>query len=231
MNDQFDRTRKLIGEENLTKLADSHVLVVGLGGVGSFALESLIRCGIGKLTIVDFDTVDVTNLNRQLQTLQENIGRKKTDVFRERALAINPDVQIRTKELFVNQDTVTQLFDVEYDYAVDCIDSVEGKLAIWKYCQQNNIPFVSSLGMANRLDPQKVELTKLNRTTGDPLARSLRYKAKREGISLDVDVVFSSETPMMVSQTRQALGSVMFVPATAGLTCGYCVIRNLIKEN
>ncbi|MBR0138407.1 MAG: tRNA threonylcarbamoyladenosine dehydratase [Erysipelotrichaceae bacterium] len=230
MTDRFDRTRKLVGEKALERLQNSHVLVVGLGGVGSYALESLIRSGIGTLTIADFDTVDISNLNRQLETLQENIGRKKTAVFLERAFQINPDVRIRVRDLFVNNDTAGSLFDVQYDYAVDCIDSSEGKLAIWKICQQRNIPFVSSLGMANRLDPQQVQLTKLNKTTGDPLARKLRYEAKKEGIDLNIDVVFSSETPLRTSETKGDLGSMMFVPAAAGLTCGYCVIRNLIED-
>ncbi|MBR6957777.1 MAG: tRNA threonylcarbamoyladenosine dehydratase [Erysipelotrichaceae bacterium] len=230
MTRQFERIERLLGQEGVQKLHDSHVLVVGLGGVGSYCLESLIRSGIGKLTIADFDTVDETNLNRQLQTLRENIGAKKTDIFIERAKAINPDVEIRAFEMFVNKETANSLFDTDYDYVADCIDSTEGKITLWKICQEKQIPFVASLGMANRLDPQKVIITKLNRTTGDPLAKNLRYLAKKEGLSLDIDVVFSSEQPIIVSQTKSALGSMMFVPASAGLTCGYQIVRGILER-
>ncbi len=230
MNERFNRIEKLLGKEAVEKLNRCHVLVVGLGGVGSYALESLIRSGIGNLTIADFDTVDITNLNRQLETLSGNVGKKKTEVFQERAKEINPDVNVRVRDVFVNNDTVEDLFDVQYDYAVDCIDSTEGKLALWKAAQQRSIPIVASLGMANRLDPQKVELTRLNKTTGDPLARKLRYSAKKEGLDLNIDVVFSSEVPLRTSETKGDLGSMIFVPAAAGLTCGYCVIRNLTEK-
>lgn len=226
----YDRSEKLLGAENVEKLKKARVLVAGLGGVGSYALESVIRSGVGEIGIADFDTVDISNLNRQLETLQTNIGEKKVDIFENRAKEINPDIIIHKYPVFINNENIDALEIGKYDLLIDCIDSVEGKLAMWKYCQQHNIPFVASLGMANRLNPQAVQLTKLNKTTGDPLARKLRHASKEAGLDLNIDVVFSSETPMIVSENKQQLGSMIFVPAEAGLCCGYWAINNIINR-
>lgn len=226
----YDRSEKLLGAENIEKLKRSRVLVAGLGGVGSYALESVIRSGVGEVGIADFDTVDISNLNRQLETLQTNIGQKKVDIFEIRAKEINPEVVVRKYPLFINEESVKELEIDHYDVLIDCIDSVEGKMAMWKYCQQHDIPFISSLGMANRLDPQKVQITRLNKTSGDPLARKLRHVAKENGLDLNIDVVFSSEIPMIVSENKAGLGSMIFVPAEAGLCCGYWAINCIINR-
>ena len=226
----YDRSEKLLGAENINKIKQSRVFIAGLGGVGSYAMESLIRSGVGEIGIADFDTVDISNLNRQLETLQTNIGQKKVDIFEQRAKEINPYIVINKYPLFIRTDNIDLLQIDHYDLLIDCIDSVEGKLAMWKYCQNHNIPFISSLGMANRINPTNVKITKLNKTTDDPLARKLRHQAKEEGLDLNIDVVFSSEIPLKVSENKQELGSMIFVPAEAGLCCGYWAINYLINR-
>ena len=227
MENQFERVINVLGEENLEKLQNSHVVLFGLGGVGSFSAEALVRSGIGKMTIVDSDKVEPSNLNRQLEAVQTTVGQDKTDALKERMVSINPDIQVICKKILVDGETVVSCFDSKPDYVIDAIDDSEGKLAIWKYCQNNGIPFIACLGTARKLNPEKLIVTTLNKTEKDPLAKKLRYLARRGGIDMKLKVVCSAEEALPMNESG-VLGSMIFVPATAGLICRKECIKEII---
>lgn len=226
---QFQRTELLINSDNINKLHNSHIIVFGIGGVGSYVVESLVRSGIGEITIVDFDVVDITNINRQIIALHSTIGKKKVDVMKERILDINPTIKVNTFDLFVSKDTIT-LFDFsKYDYVIDAIDNVTGKLLIIEKCKELNTPIISSLGTANKLDPTKLLLTDISKTHTCPLAKIIRLELRKREIR-HLDVLFSTELP--IKQETNILGSISYVPSTAGLLISSKVINSLItKEN
>ena len=201
-------------------------MLVGLGGVGGYAGETLVRAGVGKIIAIDKDEVDVTNLNRQIIANEETVGLKKVDVFEKRAKSINPEVEIIKYELFLDGNNTEEIFKEKVDFVVDCIDTMSAKTEIWRYCQFNNIPIISSLGMAKRLNPQKIRITTLDKTENDPMARALRQIARKKGLSLKIPVVFSDENPL---NNDVMLGSMMPVPATAGIMCGYYVISKMLN--
>ena len=224
MANMHDRTLKVLEKERFDSFKDKVILVAGLGGVGGTALEALLRSGFEHFVLIDFDTVDESNLNRQILYVRKDIGRTKTEVAKERILSIVPNADVVTickkldKDSFVN-------FDLKVDFIVDAIDFIPGKLALYQFAIENDIPFISSLGMGNRIDPSQVILTKLNKTEGDPLARKIRYEAKLLGLDLNkINVVFSKETPLIKSQTP---GSMMMVPSEAGLLMAKYVIENI----
>ena len=223
------RIINMIGKENFDLIQTKTVMVIGLGGVGGYACEALVRSGIKKLVLIDSDTVDASNINRQIIATKNTIGKRKIDSMKERLLSINPTIEIKSHNIFVSQENVTELFTEKIDYVVDAIDSIAGKVAIWKYCLGNNIKIISCLGMARRLDPQKVFITKLNKTENDSMARVLRSMARKNNVSLDIPVILSKEKPLEISKTKKEnLGSMIFVPATAGIMCGYYVINDII---
>ncbi len=224
-NRRFERVINVLGEEALNKLQKASVMVIGLGGVGSFSCEALVRSGVGKIIIVDFDKVDESNLNRQLEASEETIGMLKTKAIAERMLLINPDVKIVEKAMFVNSENINEVFSDSVDFVIDAIDNMEGKLAIWQYCQENNIDLIASLGMARRMDPTKIKVTTLNKTENDPMARKLRYLARKRNLDLHIPVVCSTEDALPMGEDG-VLGSMIFTPATAGLICGQqCIIN------
>lgn len=226
---QFQRTEILINSENIKKLNNSHVVVFGIGGVGSFVVESLVRSGIGEITIVDFDVVDITNINRQIIALHSTIGKKKVIVMKDRILDINPNIKVNIFDTFISKDTI-DLFNFEkFDYVVDAIDNVTGKLLIIEKCKEYNIPIICSLGTANKLDPTKLLLTDISKTHTCPLAKVIRLELRKREIR-HLDVLFSTELP--VKQDSNILGSISYVPSTAGLLISSKVINTLIaKEN
>ena len=226
---QFQRTEILINSENIKKLNNSHVVVFGIGGVGSFVVESLVRSGIGEITIVDFDVVDITNINRQIIALHSTIGKKKVIVMKERILDINPNIKVNIFDTFISKDTI-DLFNFEkFDYVVDAIDNVTGKLLIIEKCKEYNIPIICSLGTANKLDPTKLLLTDISKTHTCPLAKVIRLELRKREIR-HLDVLFSTELP--IKQESNILGSISYVPSTAGLLISSKVINTLIaKEN
>ena len=228
MERQFERVINVLGEEGLRKLQESHVVVFGVGGVGSFAVEALVRSGIGTITLVDFDKIDASNLNRQIEAVIDTVGMNKTDAFEERLLNINPEVRIIKKKLFVDENNVSSCFEGKVDYVIDAIDNMKGKLAIWKYCQDHEIDFIASMGAARRLDPTKLLVTTLNKTEKDPMARKLRYMVKQAGMNNKIKVVYSSEDPLPMTENG-VLGSMMFVPATAGLVCASECVKALTE--
>lgn len=229
MNHEFTRVVNLVGEEKAQQIQNKTVLIVGLGGVGGYATEAVVRSGVGKIIIVDKDVVDITNLNRQIIATQDTIGKSKCQVIKERMLSINPKLEVISYEMFVSVDNFDMIFENKIDYVIDAIDTMSTKVALWKYCQGNNIKIISSLGMARRLDPSKVFITKLAKTENDPMARALRGIARKNDVSLNIPVVCSKELPLEDSKAGKTnLGSMMFVPAAAGLLCGYYVINDII---
>jgi tRNA threonylcarbamoyladenosine dehydratase len=232
----LQRTELLVGPEALEKLRNMHVLVIGLGGVGSFAAEFLVRAGVGKMTILDGDTVDLTNTNRQLPALHSTIGKAKTSVMAERMLDINPDLQLIVKEEFLTPITVKELISHEYDYVFDCIDSVQPKQYIIVTCKQLGINVISSMGAGGRIDPSKVQVADLSKTFNCPFAQQVKKGLKRKGVRRGVTVVFSSElvdrdTCMLTDGNRYKksfYGTISYIPALFGLHMASVVIRELM---
>ena len=224
---QFDRTKLLIGEEKLNILQNSSVAVFGIGGVGSYVCESLVRSGIGTITIIDFDKVDITNLNRQIIALNSTIGKLKVSVMKDRLLDINPNLIINTYECFVSKETINDFDFSKYDYVVDAIDNVTGKLLIIENCLKNNTKIISSLGTANKLDPTKLVLTDISKTHTCPLAKVMRLELRKREIN-HLDVLFSTELP--TKNDSNILGSMSYLPSIGGLLISSKVILNLINE-
>lgn len=235
--EQFLRTEFLLGDEGIDKLQGSHVVVFGVGGVGSFTVEALARAGVGKLTIVDFDVVDITNINRQLIALHSTIGKEKVRVLKNRLLDINPELEVEAWAEKVLPETVEEFFQQDYDYVVDAIDMVSSKLALIEFCVNHDIPIISSMGTGNKLDPSKLTVTDIHKTSTCPLARVMRYELKKRGVK-KLEVVYSTETPIKpiipqnveIGEKRSVPGSTSFVPSSAGLLLASVVVRNLINS-
>lgn len=229
----FQRTELLIGKENLNKLQHSHVIVFGVGGVGGFAIEALVRSGIGEISIVDFDTVDLTNLNRQIIATQDSIGKLKTSVMRDRLLSINPNIIVHEfPEKFSMENSDLFFKDKKYDYIVDAIDLVTSKLALAEIAKNLSIPIISSMGTGNKIEPTMLEVADINKTSVCPLARVMRKELKNRGIK-KLKVVYSKELPRKPfneSGSREKkvnVGSIAFVPSTAGLIIASEVVKDL----
>ena len=234
MDKRFERVINVLGGEALGRLRHSTVLIAGLGGVGSYSVEACVRSGVGRIIIADRDVVEASNLNRQIEATAKTIGQRKTDVMEERMRSISPDLEIIKKDLSISSETVNELFEARPDYVIDAIDSTEGKLAIWQYCQDNGIPFIASMGMARRMDITQLYVTTLNKTENDPLAKNLRYLARQRGLDLKLKVVISGEKALPVTKDengRTILGSMIFVPAAAGLICAREAVSFLSSEN
>ena len=223
MNNTFDRSIGLLGEENFNLIQDKVIAVFGLGGVGGTALEALARTGFKNFVLIDFDKVDPSNLNRQILYTAKDIGRNKVEAAKERILSINADANIKT----FNGKAQDFDFNQKIDYIVDAIDDVEGKLFILNKAQELNIPSIMSLGMANRFDPSQVKISKLNQTHNDPLAKKIRYLAKQEGLDLSkISVVISEELPQ---KNGEKLYSTMMVPSSAGLSIAKYILECIIN--
>lgn len=212
-------------DDKLKLIQDKVVLIIGLGGVGSYCLETLARTYFNKIIIVDGDVIDISNLNRQLMTNLNNIGRYKTDVFEERIKQINPKCEIVKITDFITKDNLNLLFDQKPDYVIDCCDTIETKKEIVKYCLKNKIKFISSMGMAKRLDATKISITTLDKTSYDPLAKKMRILLKKENIKGKIPVVCSTEQPKNINK----LGSISYVVATAGILCTNYVINDILE--
>ena len=223
MNNIFDRSIGLLGEENFNLIQDRVIAVFGLGGVGGTALEALARTGFKNLILIDFDKVDPSNLNRQILYTSKDIGRNKVDAAKERILSINNEANVQTYNLKAQDFD----FNQKIDFIVDAIDDVEGKLFILKKAQELSIPSIMSLGMANRFDPSKVKIAKLNQTHSDPLAKKIRYLVKQEGLDLSkISVVISEELPQ---KNGEKLYSTMMVPSSAGLSIAKYILECIIN--
>jgi tRNA A37 threonylcarbamoyladenosine dehydratase len=223
----LDRLELLVGKNNIEKIKNTKVLLIGTGGVGSYALESLVRSGIGNITIVDYDKIDITNLNRQLIALNSNIGEYKVDVCLKRIKDINPDCKINIIKEKIKEDNFNILNIEKYDYVIDACDTIIVKKEIIRRCLKNNIKFISSMGTGYKLDPTKLEIIDIRKTSYDPIAKIIRKMVKEEKLKGKIMVVCSKET---VIKTSKTIASNSFVPATAGLLCTSYIINDIIGE-
>ncbi len=222
---KFNRLENLIGSFSLEKLKDSTVLVVGLGGVGGYVVESLARSGIGNLILVDYDKVDITNFNRQIIAINENIGKYKVDCFKERIGSINEECNVISYNLRIDNDNFKDIFNTKIDFVVDAVDDIRAKVSIINYCLENNIDFISSMGTGNRLDPSKLTIMTLDKTYNDPLARIIRAKFDKS-IQKRITVCISTELPLKVKD-KTVIGSNAFVPSSAGLLIASYIVRKI----
>lgn len=216
----------LIVKDKIELIKNTKILIVGIGGVGSYTLETLVRTGFQNITIVDSDIVDITNLNRQLMSLNSNIGLPKVDVFEKRIKEINPNCNLIKIQQFITKSNIDILFNEKYDYVIDACDTLETKKELIKYCINNKIKIISSMGMGNRLDSSKIKLTTLDKTTYDPLAKKLRQLLRKEHISLKVLVTCSNEQPIK----NNKIGSLAHVTATSGLLITNYIINDILGE-
>ncbi|HWQ78014.1 MAG TPA: tRNA threonylcarbamoyladenosine dehydratase [Anaerovoracaceae bacterium] len=248
MLNEFSRTELLLGAEGMNKLARSRVAIFGIGGVGTFAVEALARSGVGALDLVDDDKVCLTNINRQLIATRKTVGKKKVEVMRDRVLEINPNAKVEIHETFYGAETADQ-FDLGlYDYIIDAIDTVTAKLILIQRAKEKNVPIISCMGAGNKLDPTRLEVADISKTSMCPLAKVMRTELRRRGIK-NLKVVYSKEPPITPMEDesisckthcicppdtkrkctirRQVPGSIAFVPSVAGLILAGEVIKDL----
>lgn len=233
----LSRTKLLIGEQALHQLAKSHVMVVGLGGVGSYAAEFIARSGIGAMTIIDGDVVDPTNRNRQLPALATNHGVSKALIMKERLLAINPEMDLQVIQEFINPEMVLQQLSHQPDYIIDAIDSITPKITFIKTAYEQGLRLVSSMGAGAKLDPTQLKVVDISKTYNCPFAQQVRKNLKRHNIRRGIKVVFSPEEPMKESlmltdgknYKKSAYGTISYLPAVFGAVAASVVIRDLMK--
>ena len=247
MQEQFSRTERLLGAEAMERLAASRAAVFGLGGVGGYTVEALVRSGLGAIDLIDNDTIALSNLNRQIYATHSTIGSYKVDVARQRILDINPNAVVRTYRTFYLPDTADQFDFTQYDYIVDAIDTVSGKIALAENAYRAGTPIISCMGAGNKLDAAAFEVADIYETSVCPLAKVMRRELKKRGIPR-LKVVYSRETPLTpltpltpadapeadeaqkTTRRRQVPGSTAFVPSAAGLIMAGEVIRDLIRS-
>ena len=241
MDEKFSRTEMLIGNEGMEKLNKSKVAVFGLGGVGSFVCEGLVRGGVGNFILIDYDKIDESNINRQLIANTNTIGRYKVDLMKERILEINPNANVEVYKEFYMADSQTNIITDDLSYAVDCVDTIMAKIAIICKCDAINVPVISSMGTGNKLNPLEFKIADISKTKVCPLAKAMRLELKKRGIK-NVKVLYSEEEPVSDfdpealekvreenPERRSVPGSVAFVPSVAGLAIAGEVIKDLIK--
>lgn len=239
---QFDRIKMMINEQQFEKLQQACVLVVGCGGVGSFAIESLVRSGVSNLIIVDYDVIDITNINRQLMTLHSNVGLSKVDVLKNRMLEINPNVNIIALNMMCQKSSLNEIFEYNPTHVIDACDNVTAKIDLMLHCLYLKIPFISSMGAANKMDPTKVQVSDLSKTSVDPLAKVIRLKMRKLKINKKIPVVFSEETPKRPNHNYETdkkdeirknvipPASNIFVPSVFGIVCANYIFKKIIEE-
>ena len=240
MSERFLRNELYFGKDKSDKFKNIKVCIVGLGGVGGYAVEALARLGVEDFVLIDKDSVDVTNLNRQIIALESTVGKDKCEVIKQRILDINPNAKVKEYPVFLNKDNMNIILEENVDYVVDAIDTISCKWELIKLCLDNNIKFVSSMGMGNREDLTKISITTLDKTNYDPVAKKLRELARKENRFKDmkkIHVVFSTEIPkkqtILVNEegdTRKETtppSSVIFTPSVAGLLCAYYICKDV----
>ncbi|UUV16313.1 tRNA threonylcarbamoyladenosine dehydratase [Clostridioides difficile] len=233
-NNFTTRTSFLVGDDGIEKLNNSNIIVFGVGGVGSFTVEALARAGVGNITIVDFDDVDITNINRQIPALHSTVGRYKVDVMEERILDINPNINIKKIRSLYNKDTSDEILTERYDYVVDAIDMVSSKIHLIETCEKKGLKIISSMGMGNKLDPTKIVVTDIHKTSICPLAKVMRKELRDRGIK-KLKVVYSTEQPIelkkkVMNGRKVTPGSVSFVPSVGGLIIASVIINELLGQ-
>ena len=246
-NQTFARFSMMVGEDGIEKLRNSRVIVFGVGGVGSYTVEALARSGVGQITMVDFDEISESNINRQLHSLRSTIGKSKIDVMKDRILDINPDCKVELVKRLVYDDVDEVLGNNKYDFVVDAIDVIGSKINLIEYCVKNEINIISSMGFGNKMHPEMVEIAKIKNTSVCPMARTIRSILKKKGIT-NVPVAFSKEIPVQPNKSelfkeemptefrennkiprKTTPGSNSFVPGTAGLVLASYVVRKLLE--
>lgn len=232
----YARNEIVLGEVKQKRLLSAHVAIAGIGGVGSFAAEALARAGVGHLTLIDHDVIDETNLNRQIHALRSTIGQKKVQVMKARIEDINPQLEVIAKDDFISEENVADIFDGNYDYIIDAVDTVSAKLAIILLAKARNISVISSMGTANKLDNTQFAFVDIAETSVCPLAKVMRRELKKRGITEGVPVLYSlapvvkAEANTNAEQRRPTVGSISYVPATAGLLLAGKVINTLVDN-
>lgn len=225
----YDRIISLIGRDNLTKINNKNILVLGLGGVGGYTVETLVRSGIRNITIVDYDKIDITNLNRQIISNTNNIGNYKTDEWEKRIKSINKDIKVYKIKEKITKDNINILFQDDYDYIIDACDTIIIKKLLIKLCQEKNINLITVCGMGKKLDPTLIKICDIRDTSYDPIAKALRKYVKEENIKGKVTCVFSSEKP--INTDKEVIASMIMVPAIGGIYAAEYVINDIIKKN
>lgn len=238
MQEQYNRTRRLLGQPALDTLREAHVAVFGIGGVGGHAAEVLARSGVGELTYVDNDTVAPSNLNRQIVALHSTLGQYKVDVMAARTSDIDPDIRVHALRMFYGSDTAEQIEVAQFDYVLDCIDTVSSKLMLIERCKQAGVPVLSSMGAANKMDPTAFRVADISQTSVCPLARIVRIECRKRGLG-KLKVVFSTEPPLAplpgedgeqaAPGRRTVPASNAFVPAACGLVMGGEAVKDLLR--
>lgn len=229
----FSRFELLVGEDNIQKLNQAHVIVFGVGGVGGYVVEALVRSGIGHITIVDNDVISLSNLNRQIIATQETIGQKKVDVMKKRILSIHPECDVTTLDMFYLPETADQIDLSQYDYVIDAIDTITSKIELAVRCDQK-IPLISSMGTGNKMNPALLQVSDIYKTSVCPLAKVMRRELKKRRVK-HLKVVYSQELPMKpfasdeITHKRTIPGSTAFVPSSAGLLIASEVVKDLLK--
>ena len=232
---KFKRTELLLGKENLDLIINSHVMVFGCGGVGGYVVESLVRSGLGKITVIDNDDVSLTNLNRQIIAITNSIGMKKVDVIEERIKSINPNCEVLKYDLFVDDININSIDFSGVNYIVDAVDTITAKIAIIKKSKELGIPVVSSMGAGNRLDPFQIKVSDINQTKNCPLAKVMRYELKKRYIS-KVKCVYSLEIPtkpkeklILEDSGKEVIASISYMPSIFGLIISSEIIKDIIE--
>lgn len=236
MNEFFSRTEHLLGSEATKKLKKARVAIFGVGGVGGYAAEALARCGVGSIELIDSDSVSPSNLNRQIIALRSTVGQSKVDAAAARLLDINPELDVRARKIFFLPETSAEFDFSQYDYVIDCIDTVSGKLEIIKRAKAEGLPVISSMGAGNKLDPTAFEVADIYETSVCPLAKTMRRLCKENGIK-SLKVVYSKEAPIIPAipmpkdpqSGKIPPASAVFAPAAAGLAIAYAVVKDLIS--
>lgn len=223
----YTRIEKLIGKENVNKIINTKVLIIGIGGVGGSALEMLVRSGICNIALIDFDTFEESNLNRQILSLKSNIGKYKVEVAKKRILSINPDCNVNTYNKKLDEKLIKEL-DNNYNYIIDACDDIKAKVLLVKFAIYNNIKIISSCGTGNRINPEKLYITNIWKTEYDPLAKKFRHELRKENIKYKLPVVTSKEAPII--KEKGFVGSMSMVPNSAGCLLASYVIKDIINK-
>ncbi|MGE7601087.1 tRNA threonylcarbamoyladenosine dehydratase [Peribacillus sp. NPDC097675] len=242
---QFSRNELAIGKEGMDTLKNTTVAVLGVGGVGSFSAEALARTGVGRIILVDKDDVDITNVNRQIHALLSTVGQPKAELMKARIQDINPECEVIALKMFYTEETFEEFFSYNLDYVIDASDTVIYKMHVMKECLKRNVKIIASMGAANKMDPTRFQIADISKTHTDPLAKVIRTRLRKEGITKGIPVVFSDESPIVIREdVRKEVGndeakirkaqmppsSNAFVPSVAGLIAASWVINDILKE-
>ncbi len=222
----FERTLRIIDKKIMEDIQCKKILLVGIGGVGGFVLEGLIRSGFQNITIIDYDIIEKSNLNRQIITNINNVGNSKIEEAKARVLSINPQVKLEAITMFLDENNINKVINNQYDYIIDACDTITTKYFLIKECLKKKIKIVSCMGTGNRLNPQQLEITSLDKTYNDPLAKNMRSILKKNNITLKIPVIWSRELPL---KTNNGLGSMIMVPCTAGMLITYYILEDIKK--